>query len=152
VVTLGFRSVWVTSSGEGKVYRVNPETGKVIAMITVAAKPRFTTIAAGSVWVLSQSDGSVSRIDPSTNTVKSVIKVNVPGEGGDISSGGGWIWVAAAGTPLTRISASTGAIAGQYGNYAGADAIRYGFHAVWISDHRKGDLWKIDPARLPIVR
>jgi virginiamycin B lyase len=149
VVNLGFGSVWVTSSGEGKIYRVNPQTGKVIGVITVNAKPRFTTIAAGSVWVLSQSDGNVSRIDPATNTVKSIIKVNVPGAGGDISSGGDWIWVAAAGTPLTRISSATGAIADQYGNYAGADAIRYGFHAVWISDHRKGDLWKIDPGKLP---
>lgn len=149
VVTLGFGSVWVTSSDEGKVYRINPETGRVLRMIPVAAQPRFTTPAAGSLWVLSQSDGSVARIDPATNSVKSVIKVNVPGSGGDIAAGGGCIWVAAAGTPLTRIYAASNSIAGQYGNYKGADAIRYGFHAVWISDHGKGDLWKIDAARLP---
>jgi streptogramin lyase len=148
VVTLGFGSVWVTSSGEGKVYRINPATGRILHTISVAAQPRFTTAAAGSLWVLSQSDGSVARIDPATGSVKAVIKVNVPGGGGDIAAGGGCIWVAAAGTPLTRIYAASGSIAGQYGNYKGADAIRYGFHAVWISDHGKGDLWKIDAARL----
>src|SRR5205807_10153009 len=67
VVNSAFGSIWVTSSGEGKIYRVDPKQHKVIATITVPASPRFTTIGERSVWVLSQSDGSVSRIDPATN-------------------------------------------------------------------------------------
>ncbi len=35
VVKLAFGSVWAISSGEGNVYRVNPATRKVTAMITV---------------------------------------------------------------------------------------------------------------------
>jgi virginiamycin B lyase len=150
VVRAGFGSIWVTSSGEGKVYRVDPVNGRIIAQIDVAAVPRFVTIAAGSVWVLSQSDGSVSRIDPATNKIASVSMAGIPGAGGDIAAGGNWIWVAAAGTPLTRINLQSGRIADQYGNYPGADAIRFGFNSVWISDHKKGDLWRIDPGKLPV--
>lgn len=149
VVTLGFGSVWVTSSGENKIYRIDPETGTIVARIPLAAKPRFTTVGAGSVWVLSQSDGSVTRINPSTNAVQSVTAAGVPGAGGDIASGGSCIWVAAAGTPLTRIFSQSGKVADQYGNYKGADAIRFGFNSVWISDHGKGDVWRIDPQKLP---
>jgi streptogramin lyase len=149
VVTLGFESVWVTSSGENAVYRVNPASGRIIAVVPVAAKPRFTAIYNNSLWVLSQSDGSASRIDPVKNKVDLVVKANVPGAGGDIAGGRGYIWVAAAGTPLTRISKS-GKVIDQYGNYAGADAIRYGFYSVWISDHSKGDVWRIDANKLPM--
>ena len=149
VVTLGFGSVWVTSSGENTIYRVNPVSGKVIAVVPVAPKPRFTAIYNNSLWVLSQADGSASRIDPVKNKVDLVANANVPGAGGDIAGGRGYIWVAAAGTPLTRISKS-GKVIDQYGNYPGADAIRYGFYSIWISDHSKGDVWRIDANKLPM--
>lgn len=148
VVTLSFGSVWVTSSGENAVYRVNPRRRRITAIIPVAPGPRFTAAYNSRLWVLSQSDGSASRIDPVKNKVDLVVKAKIPGAGGDIAGGGGYIWLAAAGTPLTRISTS-GRIIDQYGNYPGADAIRFGFYSVWISDHAKGDVWRIDPGKLP---
>ncbi len=149
VVKLGFRSIWVVSSGEGKVYRVD-RRGKVVATVGVAAGPRFATVGAGSVWVLSQSDGSVSRIDPGTNKVTAVVQAKVPGAGGEISYGGGLIWVTMSGTPVTRIDPGRNKVIDQYGNYPKADAIRFGFGSVWVSDHGKGDVWKIDPRKMPV--
>jgi virginiamycin B lyase len=148
VVKLAFGSVWAISSGEGNVYRVNPATRKVTAMITVAEGPRFSTEGAGSLWVLSQSDGSVSRIDPASNKVTAVIPVHVPGKGGEICYGDGLIWVTMDGNPITRIDPATNKVIDQYGNYPKADAIRYGFGSVWVSDHGKGELWRIDPAKM----
>lgn len=149
VVKLGFGSVWVISSGEGNVYRVDPAKGKVTAMITVAEGPRFSTVAAGSLWVLTQSDGNVTRIDPATNKVVAVIPVHVPGKGGEICFGGGFIWVTMDGNPVTRIDPVKNKVVDQYGNYPKADGIRYGFGSVWVSDHGKGELWRIDPAKMP---
>lgn len=149
VVKLGFGSVWVISSGEGNVYRVDPAKGKVTKMITVKEGPRFSTVAEGSLWVLSQSDGSVSRIDGQTNNVQAVIPVHVPGKGGEICFGGGFIWVTMDGNPVTRIDPKKNKVVDQYGNYPKADGIRYGFGSVWVSDHGKGDVWRIDPAKLP---
>jgi len=148
VVNSAFGSIWVTSTGDAKVYRIDPLRHKIITQIAVPASPRFTTIGQGSVWVLSQSDGSVSRINPTTNKVIASIATHVPGAGGDIASGGGYIWVAASGTPVTRIDPKSNKVLEQYGNYKGADAIRFGFGSVWVSDHGKGDLWRIDPKKL----
>jgi virginiamycin B lyase len=148
VVRLAFGSVWAISSGEGNVYRVDPVKRKVTAMITVAQGPRFTTDGAGSLWVLSQSDGSVSRIDPASNKVVAVIPVHVPGKGGEICFGAGFIWVAMDGNPVTRIDPATNKVIDQYGNYPKADGIRYGFGSVWVTDHGKGELWRIDPAKM----
>ena len=152
VVKLGLGAVWVVSSGESKVYRVDPANGKVTARIGVAAGPRFATVGAGSLWVLSQSDGSVSRIDLRTNKVSAVIAVHVPGAGGEICYGGGFIWVTMSGTPVTRIDPVRNKVIDQYVNYPKADAIRYGFGSVWVSDHGKGDLWRIDAGKLPPAR
>jgi virginiamycin B lyase len=148
VVKLAFGSVWAISSGDGNVYRVDSATKKVTAMITVAEGPRFTTEGAGSLWVLTQSDGNVSRIDPATNKVVAVVPVHVPGKGGEICYGGGLIWVTMDGNPVTRIDPATNKVIDQYGNYPKADAIRYGFGSVWVSDHGKGELWRIDPAKM----
>jgi virginiamycin B lyase len=149
VVKLGYGAVWVVSSGESKVYRVDPVAGKVTTMIDVPASPRFATVGARSLWVLSQSDGSVARIDPRSNKVTAVIAVHVPGAGGEICYGGGFIWVTMSGTPVTRIDPARNKVVDQYGNYPKADAIRYGFGSVWVSDHGKGDLWRIEAARMP---
>lgn len=152
VVKLAFGSVWAISSGEGNVYRIDPLTRKVKAMITVAEGPRFSTDGAGSLWVLSQSDGSVSRIDPASNKVVAVIPVHVPGKGGEICFGGGFIWVTMDGNPVTRIDPATNRVIDQYGNYPKADGIRYGFGSVWVTDHGKGELWRIDPAKMSSLR
>ena len=148
VVNVAFGSVWVTSSGEGKVYRVDPKLHTVIATVSVAATPRFTTVSDDSIWVLSQSDGSIARISPKENRVTATIQAKVPGPGGDIAYGGGYIWAAANGTPLIRIDPTTNRVMEEYGNYKGADAIRFGFGSVWVSDHGNGDVWRIDPAKI----
>lgn len=148
VVKLGFGSVWVISSSENKVYRVDPLRGKVTAKISVNSGPRFSTIGAGALWVLSQSDGSISRIDPATNKVRSVIPAQIPGAGGEIGYGGGLIWATMNGTPVVRVDPLHNRLIDEYNNYKNADAIRFGFGSVWVSDHGKGDLWRIDPQRM----
>jgi virginiamycin B lyase len=149
VVKLGWGSLWVVSSGEGKVYKIDPRQGKIAARITVHAGPRFAAIGAGSLWVMSQSDGSISRINPFTSKVSAVIQAQVPGAGGEICYGGGLIWATMNGTPVIRIDPQRNRVIDEYGNYKKADAIRFGFGSVWVSDHGKGDLWKIDPHKMP---
>ncbi len=76
------------------------------------------------------------------------IKAKVPGAGGDIAFGGGYIWAAASGTPVIRIDPKSNRVLEEYSNYKGADAIRFGFGSVWVSDHGKGDVWRLDPAKI----
>ncbi len=145
VAVVGFGSVWVTSTGGNAVLRIDPRTNRVAAKIRVHRSPRFTSAGAGSLWVLNQSDGTVSRIDPATNRVTATIAVGVPGPGGDIAVGGGSVWVSSDGVPVSQINPLANRVVRQFAGGHGADAIRFGYGFVWVSDHKKGEVWKIRP-------
>ncbi|MCX5755050.1 MAG: hypothetical protein NTX19_02860 [Gemmatimonadetes bacterium] len=48
-----------------------------------------------------------------------------------------------------RIDPRTNRVTRQYVGGDGADAIRWGAGAVWVGDHKIGQLWKIDANRIP---
>ena len=149
VTTAGFGSVWATSSGENVVVRINPADNSVIARIPVGKSPKFTAAGEGAIWVQNREDGSVSRIDPTTNREVARINAWSPTQAGDISAGGGYVWLTANGMPVTRIDPRTNSVTHQYVGGDGADAIRWGAGAVWVGDHKIGQLWKIDANRIP---
>ncbi|HEX8509968.1 MAG TPA: hypothetical protein VF635_10825 [Propionibacteriaceae bacterium] len=60
-------AVWVSSRDSGQVYRIDPDTNKVVAKIE-APTPKDMVAYAGSIWVGSD-DGPVARIDADTNRV-----------------------------------------------------------------------------------
>ncbi len=141
---VGFGSVWVTTAGGSSVERVDPATGQVTATVRVHAEPRFLATGEGAVWVLNQSDGSVSRINPDTSQVTATIAVNVPGDGGCIAAGEGGVWVTMPGTPLSRIDPGRNAVTEQFTGIGG-DCLSTGFGSVWLSNHERGNVWRISP-------
>jgi CubicO group peptidase (beta-lactamase class C family)/streptogramin lyase len=148
VVVAGFGSIWITSSGANEVMRVDPRDAHVIARIPVGKSPKFSAAGEGAVWVQNRADGSVSRIDPETNREVARIEARAPTSAGDISAGGGAVWLSVDGKPVTRIDARTNVVTHQFVGGEGADAIRWGIGAVWVADHRVGQLWRIDPTRI----
>src|SRR5436305_2914870 len=90
---VGFGSVWVPSSADGIVDRVDLKTRKVVARIrsgsirTRAQNQYFDSVAVSrtAVWHASDVGGTVSRISPRTNKV--VKRVPVPGRPGAIAVG-----------------------------------------------------------------
>ncbi len=146
-VAFGEGSVWATSTETNVVTRVDPKTNLIVASITVGKKPRFLTVGEGGVWTLNQGDGSVTRIEPKTNTVAATIEAGVPGEGGEIAAGEGSIWVTMPEFPITRIDPATNKVVQQFKG-EGGDAIRVGLGWVWLSNYKKGTVWKIDPKRI----
>jgi virginiamycin B lyase len=143
VAVFGFGSVWVTGTGSGVVFRVDPRRNRVVAKIWVGGQPRFAAVGERAIWVMNQADGSVSRIDPRKNRVAATIAVGVPGPGGDIATGNGFVWVSADGTPLSQIDPSTNSLVRQFRGGSGADALRVAYNSVWISDHKRGQVWRI---------
>jgi YVTN family beta-propeller protein len=73
-VTTGFRSVWVLSTRENSVWRLNPPTGRPQAIVPVGDYPWEVATGAGSVWVTNDQEGTVSRIDPETDRVVATIE------------------------------------------------------------------------------
>lgn len=66
---LGFGSLWVSSTGQGTVWRIDPVTERVQGVVEVGDVAFGVAVGAGSVWVGDYCRGAVARIDPRTNTV-----------------------------------------------------------------------------------
>ena len=50
-VAAGAGSVWVTSTIDGTVSRIDPGSAEVIDQIEVGGRPREVAVGAGGVWV-----------------------------------------------------------------------------------------------------
>lgn len=139
--------VWITGVESGVVTAVDADTGKVLESIRVGAKPRFLTAGGGSIWTLNQGDGSVTRVDEKSRKVLASIQAGIPGTGGDIDYGAGSIWLSVFDVPLTRVEATTNRVLKQWIG-KGGDSLRFGFSSVWITDYKKGLLYRIPESQL----
>jgi hypothetical protein len=88
-------SLWVTDFG-GRVLRVDPADGRVIARIAVDGNPRAIAAGAGGVWVASpglaaKAESVLSRIDPDSGRV--VQRVRVGGYADTVAVGAGGVWI-----------------------------------------------------------
>ena len=74
-------SVWVAGTHDGKVYRIDPATNKIVATITVGptgnSGPNWLGSGFGSIWVSVPNASAIVRIDPITNAVQATIKIPV---------------------------------------------------------------------------
>jgi streptogramin lyase len=152
VAIAGFGSVWAASSDENVVLRIDPVSNIVMQRISVGGSPKFMTAGAGAVWVQNRSDGSVTRIDVDGNRETARIEAQAPTEWGDIATGAGAVWLSVDGKPVTRIDPRTNEVSHQFVGGDGADATRYGLGALWVADHKRGELWKIDVSGMGSAR
>ncbi|MGE0392162.1 MAG: hypothetical protein AB7I25_02810 [Vicinamibacterales bacterium] len=141
------KAVWVVSTEESVVVRVDPHTNLITDRIPVGPNPRFTTVGGGAIWTLNQGDGTVSRVDVKTRKLVTNIQVGVPGGGGEIAFGAGRVWVTVFEIPLTEIDPETNSVVRQWTGLGG-DAVRVGHGAVWLSNIRQENVWRIDPKLL----
>ena len=74
-------SVWVADTHDGKVFRIDPTTNKIVATVTVGPKgnsgPNWLGSGFDSIWASVPNSASIVRIDPITDTVQATIKVPV---------------------------------------------------------------------------
>lgn len=141
-------ALWVSSTHGAALERIDPTKNAVVANVPVTPRPKFLAVGAGGVWVLHQRTGSVSAIDVTTNEFTASVPAGVPTPWGDIATGAGAVWVSVDGTPVTRIDPATHVVTHQFVGGSGADAIRFGFGSLWVSDHEHGEVWRIDPSRI----
>lgn len=91
-VAVGFGSVWVVDSTADVVYRVDPDTVRVVAEIAVDGGPSSLAVTADAVWVSKPATGEIRAIDPETNQPQPAVGVGpVPDV---LEAGGAGLWVA----------------------------------------------------------
>jgi YVTN family beta-propeller protein len=134
--------VWVTGVDRNVLTAVDATNGEVVASIPVGPRPRFLTSGGGSVWTLNQGDGSVTRVDPSSRKVTATIALGIPGPGGDIDYGADSVWATSFDLPLTVLDGRTNRVLRQWVGQGG-DSLRFGHDSIWLTDYRRGLLWRI---------
>jgi serine/threonine-protein kinase len=157
-------ALWVANAGGGKVFKVDPETGRILQTVSVETTQKSANaIAAGEegVWVVEAVPGAATHIDPGTGEIEAA--VDIPNADG-VALGGGFAWITNSTDGLvTQVNAATDAIVKTY--TVGPPTIRCaipGGIAVTASDvwmlNNQAALVRIDQqsqrivARIPIGR
>jgi ABC-type branched-subunit amino acid transport system substrate-binding protein/DNA-binding beta-propeller fold protein YncE len=147
-------AVWARNP-DHTVSRIDPETGRLVEVIDVAAGG---SIAAGKegVWFIDDEGPSVVRIDPRTNRPGQRIPVGAQEVRG-IAVGAGSVWTTAEREGLVwRIQPGPSPVTRTIDVGPGVTYIAYGAGAVWAANFIDGTVSRIDPrtnsvtARIPI--
>ena len=151
--TVGFGSLWTISCGDHCLVRINLETNRVEARVTVALASEEGSIAAGedAVWVLSDKSGILTRIDPITNRVTDEMKVK-PNSFAAMA-GFGSIWISNTGAEgdtkpgsVQRIDPKTNRVIATIAVGNAPRFLTVGEGGVWILNQSDGSVTRIDPS------
>ncbi len=155
-LAVGQDAVWATSSRDGYLEQIDPDTMSLVKpSLSVAKGVSGVTVGGGSVWVSSPRQGEVLRVDPSTRRV--VGRIDVGGRPGAIVAGGHRVWVADdAGGGITAINEAGGRIFKRgIAPHSTPLRLAVGAGAVWVSSASTGAVRRIDlgtaTAGAPIV-
>jgi ABC-type transport system substrate-binding protein/class 3 adenylate cyclase/streptogramin lyase len=136
--TVGAGSVWVAEAN--KVFRIDPETSRVVKSIDVPAAD-LLAFGEGALWVGRSNLSSISKIDPALNRV--VATVHLRNWVNTVAVGGGYVWATV--TPddtLWRIDPQ-GSVDKTLDMGHGVGAVTYFDGATWVSAN--GLLQRVDP-------
>jgi hypothetical protein len=159
-------AIWVggnkPGSTEGRLVRVNPGTGSIVADIPVGRQPAGLAVSATDVWVTSNADDSVSRVSIRRSAV--VATIHTPGPPIAVAISPGAVWIVSSSrdsATLTRVDPATGRVVANISVPPAAMDVVYAGHALWVaSELNGGALTKVDPVsgsvllsmRLPNIR
>jgi DNA-binding beta-propeller fold protein YncE len=141
----GEGAVWVTSSADGTLTRIDPRTRRVVGRPLELGRG-ISAVAVGrkSVWVSSPRTGSVLRVDPTSNLVTGRIRVG--GRPGALIVAGGRVWVADQGGSGVAAINPQGERVYRRGIPPHAAPLRLaaGAGGVWVSSASTGSVRRID--------
>ena len=109
----GAGSIWIASSVDDSVLRFDPQLGRTVAVVPVAAVrgrraagPAAVAYGFGSVWAADALDDRVTRIDPHTQAVTATMAVGSRPTELAVGAGGVWALNSGSGT-VSHIDPST---------------------------------------------
>jgi YVTN family beta-propeller protein len=151
-VAAGDGSLWVTSTDDQTVSRIDPQTGDVRQTITVGSGASGIAADDHGIWVANSLAGTVSRIDPKKSTGKVVQTIRLGGAPAAVALGLGSVWIASPESQtLFRLDARTGARLGRIPVGAAPRALAVGAGSLWVSDEKRGVVFRLDPPRPQLV-
>jgi DNA-binding beta-propeller fold protein YncE len=143
-------AVWVVSEGSHEVYRINPNSLAVEAIIPISSRPLLAAAGAGAIWVTLPDTSRVIRIDPMQNKVTNTIAVGANPSG--LAADERYVWVAnQGGRKLTYIDATTGNVEGEVDVGTAPSFVEIADDAVWVAVQGRRSVVRIDPNNKEVV-
>jgi virginiamycin B lyase len=142
----GFGSVWVPSCGENQIYRVDQQTRKVTARLSipVANSEGSVGIDENSVWLVSDEQGTLVRLSPSKNRVLARIPTNTGSYA--VAVGSGAVWVTSANHDLLcRVDPQNNRVTAQIPVGSAPRFLCTSDEAVWVLNQGDGTVSRVDP-------
>jgi YVTN family beta-propeller protein len=137
-------SVWVASSEENTVYRIDPVTAAVAQAIPVGAGPSAIVANGQDIWVANTLNGTVSRINAAVGRVVQTVPVGTEPVG--IAAGGGSLWVTdAAASTLWALDPVSGQPTGRIPLGSAPSGVAFGDGAVWVTSPDDDSVIRVDP-------
>ena len=127
-VAFGEGAFWAAQGRKDQVSRVDPETNRVTDRIEVEGNPTNIDTGDGYVWVT--TDKGLVQIDPKTNTVFNTIEAGKDLGGVDVQEG--VVYVATGNANITRVDATSGAIAEPIPVSRAAAYFAVGADSLWV--------------------
>jgi streptogramin lyase len=152
-VATGFGSVWMGDHHDDILYRIDPESAKVIAKIKLSELASNVDKGFGAIWVMANEDDTVWRVDPQSNRATKFFagpKEGCVETGCDLSVGEAAVWVRDS-FAIRKLDPRSGKEVGAVSGLVGKDVIglEAGEGGVW-TQFRKGAM-RIDPASLEVT-
>jgi ABC-type branched-subunit amino acid transport system substrate-binding protein/streptogramin lyase len=139
-VAVGAGAIWALSGAAGRVFEIDPRTGRVRARIPITGRagvsdpaPFAIAVGEGAVWVLNGNAPSLTRIDPKLAAVTATIPLGVGSNPSAIATGAGAVWVALSGEgAIARVDRRSGDVRKIPFNGA-PTGVAVGAGRVWVS-------------------
>ncbi len=149
-IAVGAGAVWVAASGDGKLVRLDPATGRTAA-VAVGPNPDSVVVDGDTIWVSVTGADQLVKVsaDPQPKVVKRIAVGSRP-EGLDVTDRA--VWVANSGDgSITQIIKSTGQ-ANTVANVAREPVdVAIGAGAVWVAGSADGTVARVDGGRRAVV-
>jgi len=141
-------SLWATRDDERALLRIDPISRRVLDTVELGISPFLMAAGGGSIWV---TDYSLARVDIATNSLVKVL-TGLPNGPSGVSFGAGSAWVAnRRQNTLTRIDATTNAVAAVIPMGSSPLAVLARDTAVYVKNEYDENVARVDPATNKVV-
>ena len=132
-LAMGFGSVWVLGDGiDRRLWRLDRETGRILATIELPFVPRTVAAGEGGVWISAPLDDRVLRVDPTTNVITDTIRTGRGTSGVAVGAGAVWVTSTIDGT-VARIDPRTAEVVDEIDVGGRPREVAVGAGAVWVT-------------------
>ena len=151
VPAVGGGAIWVPTTGDGMLARVDLGSGTVAARVRVGPEDSepgdldSAVFTGGSVWASSDAGATIARVDPATNTVSA--RLATASRPGGLAVGGGFVWAFHfLQSTVTRVDVAGNAVRTFEVPGLAGTGIAYESGSLWLLSEQPARVFRLDPA------